>query len=81
MFDTFNEVKDTALRTHNRLAMFTNLLEQNGQNVAVEYLNKIDEVGRGQMVYMKKLHRVFGKEDVTRRVIMNTIPEEEGAVD
>lgn len=70
-FSLFNEVENQTLRTWNRCATVFNINKVHGEAMAKEYLGKIEQPGRSQMMVMFNYINRKGYDVVKREVNKN----------
>ena len=59
-FNKFNNIENVQLRTYNRCALLSNLMEDGGETVAREYLNLFSDGERKQMFVMNHFIKKHG---------------------
>lgn len=64
----FNHIEDTKLRTWNRCAIVFNLLRDKGEASAKEYMGKLDEAGRSEVMGMFDCIKKFGYEAIRKQI-------------
>lgn len=67
-FKSFDDIRDVAVRTFNRVTFMKNLHEDMGKEVAAEYLSTFDQAARKQMYVMAHYITQNGAEKVAQEM-------------
>ena len=68
-YPTFNDIDDVTLRTWNRCAFATNLLDDKGEAESAGYLGQFDTKSKKQMMVMFRYIQIKGH-DYTKAKVM-----------
>lgn len=66
---TFDDIENATLRTWNRCATASNLLEDKGQDAVEKYMNKFDQRSKRQMLILFEYIKLKGYETVRKEVM------------
>ena len=67
-YSTFEDIDDVSLRTWNRCAMASNLLNDKGEGESRAYMEQFSSLEKKQMLLLFKYIEVRGYENVKREV-------------
>lgn len=68
-YPTFNDIENVTLRTWNRCAMASNLLDDKGDEESQGYLAQFDEKSKKQMLFMFQYIKAKGYEKTQAEVM------------
>jgi hypothetical protein len=75
---TFEDIEYAPLRSYNQCVMFFNIREDSGEHAAQEYLERISQADRTNMLMTYETVKKLGAEAVKRYIVRTMpVPEEE----
>lgn len=67
-FNKFDHITHKPLQIYNRVVLFSNILEEDGEDMAEQYFYIFSDVERKEMYIMQRMIRALGKDVVQKEV-------------